>query len=92
MKNIKKVWQNKGSIANGIKNTLLKKASIEKMFNERLDECMKCEDVDTDGEMCFVKLTSPCCSLCGCSLKLKLRDEDSSCANTSNPKWGAKKL
>jgi len=47
---------------------------------------MCCDDYDESGTSCLVQGTGPCCSVCGCSLKLMLRSLDSACHKGH---WGA---
>jgi len=49
--------------------------------------CKECPKIDTVGLTCMVTGTQPCCSVCGCSLALKLRSLDSSCPHPDGPKW-----
>lgn len=72
-KSLKKIWQNKASILEGIKNNLFRQEDIENVASVRMEVCNKCEHKDNVGSECVLKGTQPCCGLCGCSLKLKLR-------------------
>lgn len=53
----------------------------------RMKECKKCDKLDTSDATCVVKGTQPCCSVCGCSLALKLRAMESECPHPDGPKW-----
>lgn len=48
--------------------------------------CSTCNFLDTEGDTCYVPGTQPCCGICGCSLKLKLRVPEETCPN-NEPKW-----
>ena len=52
-----------------------------------MKECKKCPLLDTTGTSCAVVGTQPCCSVCGCSLALKLRSLESECPHPDGPKW-----
>jgi len=85
-KSLKKIWKNKEAILEGIKNNIFKKENIEVIAKERNKICKACDFLDTTGDNCAVPLTSPCCALCGCSLKFKLRSLSSECPEG---KWEA---
>ena len=77
--NIKKIWQNKFEILEGIKNSVFKKEAVEEIAEERFKECLRCPHIDKEGTKCDVQGTQPCCGDCGCSLKFKTRSLSSSC-------------
>jgi hypothetical protein len=77
--NIKKIWDAKKEIFDGIKNNVFKSEAVEVIANERNKICVKCKLYDASGEECYVPGTHPCCGSCGCSLKLKLRSLSSDC-------------
>lgn len=77
--NLKKVWDSRKEILEGIKNNIFKSEAVEKIAEERNKVCMSCDKYDTKGDHCYVKGTQPCCGDCGCELKLKLRSLSSSC-------------
>jgi len=79
MKKIKVILKNRKNIYRGIKNWLFKKKETEKLFKSRINICNSCPYIDNKGGTCLVEGTQPCCSLCGCSLKFKLRDPESRC-------------
>jgi len=81
-----KIWKEKGKILEGILNYIFTQQDIEDVFNERWEICKVCEYMDEEGKSCVVSLTRPCCSLCGCSLKIKLRSMSSFCDKN---KWDA---
>ena len=68
---ILKIWKNKGSIIEAIKNKVFKTEHIEEVAKYRLDICAKCPHLDRKGSKCAVPGTQPCCGLCGCSMGLK---------------------
>lgn len=86
MKGIIKIWKNKGQILDGIKNNIFKQEHIEEIANERWVICKGCPLLDEKGSKCLVPGTGPCCSSCGCSMKLKLRALGSECPEN---KWDA---
>ena len=79
MKRIKEIWKNRKLIFEGIWNTIFRKRYIEKVAAERMAICLKCDEIDYEGDSCAWKGTQPCCSLCGCSLELKTRSLASEC-------------
>lgn len=81
-----KVWKEKGKIWEGLKNRIFKKEHIEEIHDERMKICKKCPHLDTEGGSCYVPGTQPCCSLCGCSLGLKLRSLSAAC---DDKRWPA---
>ncbi len=86
MKALKKIFKNRRGIFRGIRNSIIKKRKIERMYKQRKEICKKCPYIDNIGNTCLVKGTQPCCALCGCSLKFKLRDPESEC---DAGKWSA---
>lgn len=78
---LRKIWKNKKSIFNGLKNFFFKNPYVEAIATERLAVCKSCPSYDDKGTKCEVPGTKPCCGECGCSLKLKVRsiDEDNEC-------------
>lgn len=82
-----KIWKNKGKILEGIKNSVFKQEHIEEIAAERLALCKACPHIDLDGTKCDVPGTSPCCSLCGCSLAIKTRSLSSQCALNFSRRW-----
>ena len=76
---LKKIWKEKRKIFEGLKNYVFIDEFVEQIYNERMDTCNSCEFIDTTGNSCIVPGTQPCCSICGCSLKLKGRSLSSSC-------------
>lgn len=77
--NLKKVWQSRNEILEGIKNNVFKKEAVEAIATERMNTCKACTFFDVEGSNCYVKGTQPCCGSCGCSLQLKVRSLSSSC-------------
>jgi hypothetical protein len=58
---------------------MFKKEHIEEIAYYRNEICIKCPFIDLKGSNCAVVGTQPCCSECGCSLKLKTRSLSSDC-------------
>ena len=83
MKDVIKVWKEKGKILEGIRNNIFKKADVEHIAAERMDICNTCPHLDNEGSKCMVPGTAPCCNEkkggCGCSLSLKTRALSSDC-------------
>ena len=79
MTKIRKIIKNRRNIITGIKNWLIRKNYTEQLYKERMAICAKCPHLSKTDEGCMMPKTQPCCSLCGCSLKLKLRDPASAC-------------
>jgi hypothetical protein len=74
-------------IIKGIINFSWKQRKIEKIAKERRKFCDLCS---YKGNNCVVSGTGPCCNICGCSLKLKLRVPEEVCALTEineKPLW-----
>lgn len=74
-----KIWRNRLSILEGIKNSIFKKEAIEEIASHRYDICKTCSEFDVKGDECTVSGTQPCCASCGCSLKFKTRSLSTSC-------------
>jgi hypothetical protein len=79
MANPIRIWKNRGLIMEGIKNNMFKTAHVENIAFFRNEICKDCEFIDKIGNSCAVPTTQPCCSECGCSLKLKTRSLASEC-------------
>ena len=86
MKDVIRIWKEKGKILEGIRNNIFKKADVEHIAAERMSICDTCPHLDTKGDKCLVPGTGPCCSLCGCSLSLKTRALSASC---DDKRWEA---
>lgn len=86
MKGIKKIFQNRKQILEGIKNKIFKKEHVEAIAKSRWQICIRCDALDVVGDKCMVTGTQPCCSECGCSLGFKLRSLSSACPLE---KWAA---
>jgi hypothetical protein len=76
---LSKLWQNRKLIMEGITNTVLRDAFVEKVAEERGKVCNSCPRKDNEGSSCMVSGTQPCCNLCGCSLTFKLRSLSAEC-------------
>jgi hypothetical protein len=79
MENLIRIWKNRNQIAEGIKNNIFKSEHVEEIASVRNEICNACEFIDTVGSKCAMPGTQPCCSECGCSLKLKTRSLSSDC-------------
>lgn len=77
--NVKKIWESRNLILEGIKNNVFKTEAVEAIAAERNEICKVCPEIDLKGSLCVVSGTQPCCGNCGCSLKLKLRSLASGC-------------
>jgi len=89
MSSVKKIWENKAQIIEGMTNVMFKKAEIEKVAAKRLEICKACPLFDTEGTKCLVPGTAPCCGDCGCKLSFKTRALSASCTHPDGPKWTA---
>lgn len=74
-----KIWENRKQIMEGIKNSVIRDAFVEKVAEERRKICDGCIRKDDEGKSCVVPGTQPCCNLCGCSLSFKTRSLSSEC-------------
>ena len=81
------MWSNRAQIWAGFKNLIFRTDYTEEVYHMRMKECKKCPMLDTLGTDCEVIGTQPCCSVCGCSLALKLRSLESECPHPDGPKW-----
>jgi len=73
------IWKNRKQIMEGIKNSVIRDAFVEKVAEERLKVCNNCIRKDNEGKSCVMPGTQPCCNLCGCSLSFKTRSLSSDC-------------
>ena len=83
---LKEIWKNRKEILEGVKNTVIRDKFVEEVAKERGKVCDGCVRKDTEGSTCLVPGTQPCCNLCGCSLKFKLRSLSSECPDK---RWNA---
>jgi hypothetical protein len=79
LNNTIKIWKERNKIFEGVRNNIFKKEHIEEIAFSRNEVCVKCPYLDVKGDKCAVIGTQPCCSECGCSLKLKTRSLSSEC-------------
>lgn len=79
MRDVIKIWKEKGKILEGIRNRIFKNADVEDIAAERMSICATCPHIDLTGSECMVPGTQPCCKLCGCSLGLKTRALSAAC-------------
>jgi hypothetical protein len=79
MKDVIKIWKEKGKILEGIKNNIFRNADVEHIAAERMSICETCPFIDLTGSTCMVPGTQPCCAKCGCSLALKTRALSAAC-------------
>lgn len=82
-------------IAKGYANLILSgtgvaSEKVEQLSKDRLAICNKCDEVDTTGESCELKihrkLKLSCCKLCGCYLEAKTRSLEAKCP-LKESKW-----
>lgn len=78
------IFKNREKIWEGLRNRIFKDEHVEAIYLERRAICDGCDNKDIEGSKCAVPGTKPCCSLCGCSLSLKLRSLSSECPDK---KW-----
>lgn len=74
-----KIWENRKQIMEGVKNSIIRDAFVEKVAEERRKICDGCIRKDDEGKSCVMPGTQPCCNLCGCSLSFKTRSLSSDC-------------
>jgi hypothetical protein len=79
MGKLEKIWHNRKQIMEGIKNSVIRDAFVEKIAADRMELCNMCVRKDTEGSSCVMPGTQPCCNLCGCSLTFKTRSLSSEC-------------
>lgn len=79
VKNLLQIWKNKWKILEGLWNNFHKKRFVERIAAERMKMCLECPFIDIKGKDCAVPGTQPCCSICGCSLAIKVRSLSSEC-------------
>jgi len=77
--NLKKIWENRKQIYEGIKNSVIRDAFVEDVAAKRLLICNECSEIDLNGTKCEVSGTQPCCGNCGCSLAFKTRALSTEC-------------
>lgn len=66
-------------ILSGIKNYYIRDKDVDRVAKFRYGICVKCEHFSNDDRNCVIEGSTPCCSLCGCSLRLKVYSLSSSC-------------
>ncbi len=86
---LKKIWDNKNKILEGLKNKMFKSEIVETIAAERMSICNDCPFINRSGDLCIMIGTQPCCGKCGCSLSLKTRSLSSGCGDEENPRWNA---
>jgi len=79
VQSLKTIWVKRYEILDGLKNYVHQTDHVEKIAAARMEICNECPLIDLKGSHCFAPGTQPCCSSCGCSLKLKTRSVDDSC-------------
>lgn len=80
-----KLLKARKQILEGITNTVFKRKYVEHIALHRNTFCNKCEH---KGDKCEVPGTGPCCNICGCVLKFKIRALSSECP-LATPLWAA---
>ena len=73
---LKKIWENRKEIYEGIKNSVVRDNYVEDVAAKRLAVCDVCP---SKGDKCEVPGTGPCCNECGCSLAFKTRALSAEC-------------
>ena len=76
---LKKIWNNRKAIYEGIKNSVIRDEYVEDVAAKRMAICNECPEIDKKGSKCEVPNTQPCCGNCGCSLAFKTRALSSEC-------------
>jgi hypothetical protein len=77
--NLKKIWENRKAIYEGIKNSIIRDEFVEDVAKKRMAICIECPEIDLDGSKCEMPGTQPCCGNCGCSLGFKTRALSAEC-------------
>jgi|TARA_R110000851_G_scaffold60969_3_gene140271 hypothetical protein len=77
--NLKKIWENRKAIYEGIKNSVIRDKYVEDISAKRMLICEECPEIDLKGSKCEMPGTQPCCGNCGCSLAFKTRSLSSEC-------------
>lgn len=77
--NLKKIWNNRKQIYEGIKNSIMRDDFVEDVSAKRMAICNECSEMDRKGSKCEVTGTQPCCGNCGCSLGFKTRALSAEC-------------
>ena len=77
--NLKKIWENRKEIYEGIKNSVVRDDLVEDVAAKRMAICTECIEIDLKGSKCEVPGTQPCCGNCGCSLGFKTRALSAEC-------------
>ena len=83
MSTLKKIWENRTKIIEGITNAVIRDEVVEEIARHRMQLCNNCTSKGSD---CAVPGTAPCCNECGCSLTFKTRSLSSDCPLS---KWEA---
>ena len=83
MSTLKKIWENRTKIIEGITNAVIRDEVVEEIARHRMQLCNYCT---SNGSDCAVPGTAPCCNECGCSLTFKTRSLSSDCPLS---KWEA---
>ena len=73
---LKKIWNNRKQIYEGIKNSVMRDDFVEDVAAKRMAMCNQCP---SKGHKCEVPGTAPCCNECGCSLAFKTRALSAEC-------------
>lgn len=76
---LKKIWNNRKAIYEGIKNSVIRDNYVEEISSKRMLICNECVEIDLKGTKCEVSGTQPCCGNCGCSLNFKTRALSAEC-------------
>jgi len=79
MLSLKKIWENRKQIYEGIKNSVMRDEFVEEVAAKRMNICTECVEIDLKGSKCEMPGTQPCCGNCGCSLAFKTRSLSSNC-------------
>ncbi len=77
--NLKKIWENRKEIYEGIKNSVIRDVYVEDVSSKRMAICKECPEIDLEGSKCEMPGTQPCCGSCGCSLSFKTRALSTEC-------------
>ena len=72
-KKLLEIWEARKKILEGMTHSFFHMPHIEEVAEKRLAICGQCKELDKEGTKCLMPGTQPCCKICGCKLKWKVR-------------------
>lgn len=76
---IKAFLKSRKEILSGIKNYYIHNKDVETIARYRYKICEGCDKFSNEDISCVIENSTPCCSICGCSIKIKVYSLSSSC-------------